>query len=282
MSSILSSIEKVIVGEVKLSASRTLAYRAFGNGFPVLFFPGNLNSRYFRPAWGATEVIAEKCGVRVIVVDRPGVGFSSLPPIESYNEFAELIAEFVSVTKLESLGLLGFSSGGPYAAACACRLNSKVNKLVLVSADGEYANPDLNVDPTLIYGMTSDLVLSNSEKIARDNCKKLFSSYETMKNEERKKIALFDLEEATRFGYLGVAQDCILENLPWTFKRPENQSFSVQIIHGEDDESVPVRVAQWYVTQFENSTLQIISGENHSLIRRKWQDILKIFSRSNL
>ena len=68
------------LGQYPLS-KRTLAFRAFGSGYPVLFFPGNLNSRLFRAGWEATEVLAGKYNLRVVMVDRPGVGDSSLPVV---------------------------------------------------------------------------------------------------------------------------------------------------------------------------------------------------------
>lgn len=69
-----------LLGEFPLER-RTLSYKAVGAGEPVLFFPGNLNSRLFQPAWELSEQIALNRRVRVITIDRPGVGLSSLPPV---------------------------------------------------------------------------------------------------------------------------------------------------------------------------------------------------------
>jgi pimeloyl-ACP methyl ester carboxylesterase len=58
---------------------RIVSYRAFGQGYPLIFLPGNLNSRFFQPAWENSENIALKAGFRVIIVDRPGYGASTGP-----------------------------------------------------------------------------------------------------------------------------------------------------------------------------------------------------------
>jgi hypothetical protein len=70
------------LGEIPLS-NRILAYRAFGQGHPLFFFPGNLNSRLFRAGWEKTEAIATKYNFRIIMIDRPGVGCSSLPVVST-------------------------------------------------------------------------------------------------------------------------------------------------------------------------------------------------------
>jgi pimeloyl-ACP methyl ester carboxylesterase len=75
------------LGEVPLT-NRLVAYRAFGKGpHTLLFFPGNLNSRWFRAAWEKTESIAIKHNFRVVMVDRPGVGASSLPVVSMSIEW---------------------------------------------------------------------------------------------------------------------------------------------------------------------------------------------------
>ena len=44
----------------------------YGQGFPVVFLHGNLNSRLFAPSWGKTEVETMAAGCRIIAIDRPG------------------------------------------------------------------------------------------------------------------------------------------------------------------------------------------------------------------
>lgn len=158
----------------------------------------------------------------------------------------------------------------------------RVATLSLISADGEYANPSLNVSiPTMYQGRTRDDLVHQNEEFAETVASHLRASYESMKNEARKRMAIVDLNEAVRKGTKGVAKDCILETEPWSFHIPEELPFMTHIYHGKADEAVPVRVAEWYGLQIKPSTLHLIEGENHSLIRRHWDEILSnIFAKT--
>jgi pimeloyl-ACP methyl ester carboxylesterase len=194
---------------------------------------------------------------------------------ESYLEFATIIDEFTTVLNIHRFSLIGFSSGGPYAVACAAKLASRVMSLTLIAADGEYANPELGVEiPTMYGGFSREDLLKSSEDIAQANAKNLAGSYESMANEARKLIALQDIHESVKNGFKGVARDCILETQPWDFVFPKSVGFPIDIYHGTNDESVPVKVAEWYGSFLPSSKLHLLEGENHSLIRRKWEDIL--------
>jgi len=151
----------------------------------------------------------------------------------------------------------------------------------LISADGEYANPELGVDIASIYGGNTRADLEkNHEAITKANADNLAHSYESMKNEERKRIAKADLAEAVKHGFRGVARDCILETQRWDFAVPQDWQVKTHIFHGTQDESVPLKVAQWYSSILPNSELHVVEGENHSMIRRKWEDVLKAISSS--
>lgn len=182
---------------------------------------------------------------------------------------------------MKSFGLIGFSSGGPFAVACASKLADRVTGLALVSPDGEYANPDLGLDiPTVYGGYSRDELLKDSEAFAQTNAANLDKSYDSMKNEERKKMAKADLKEAIKKGFQGVSRDCLLETQRWDFVVPPDWSFPVNIYHGTKDESVPVKVAEWYRSFLPRTELHLLEGENHSLIRRHWDSILSGLSTS--
>ena len=109
---------------LRLRDGRSLAWRMYGaeNGFPIVFFHGNLNSRLFEPAWDATQAATEAAGARVIAVDRPGYGLSDYVGDDSVLATAARTTKAViNALGVSSFGVVGLSAGGPFAAACLAR-----------------------------------------------------------------------------------------------------------------------------------------------------------------
>ncbi|WP_229840780.1 alpha/beta fold hydrolase [Streptomyces brasiliensis] len=80
-------------------------------------------------------------GVRLITVDRPGLGASSADDGWTLRDWALGIREFAQVQRAEGMAAIGFSMGAPFALACgAARVVTGVS---LVSATDELAHPAL-------------------------------------------------------------------------------------------------------------------------------------------
>lgn len=115
-----------------LPDKRVLGYATFGSTsstahtiFKCHGWPASRNEGCF------IEEHAQRHNVRLICIDRPGLGLSSPNPkgtILSHVEDMKLLSENL---KLKSYGVLGVSGGGPYALACAYALPA--NKLKIVS-----------------------------------------------------------------------------------------------------------------------------------------------------
>ena len=200
---------------------------------------------------------------------------------KSYSAFAEIIQELITAIQVRDIGIIGFSSGGPYALACACHLKSVTSCLVLVASAGEYATPTIGITiPEMYMGLTRQDIEARNDEISVTLSKQLLEQYESMTNESRKIMAKKDLQESILQGYAGVGNDRILETQPWDFKVLSPFNFPVHIYHGTDDESVPPKVAEWYSKLLEPSTLHMLPKENHSLIRRHWDVILSHINES--
>jgi pimeloyl-ACP methyl ester carboxylesterase len=73
----------------------------------------------------------EQC-VRIIAVERPGLGLSSPQPGRKLTDHATDIHELAAHLNLDSYGIVGVSGGGPYALACAYSLPPEKLKSVSV------------------------------------------------------------------------------------------------------------------------------------------------------
>jgi pimeloyl-ACP methyl ester carboxylesterase len=115
-----------------LPDGRRLAYAEFGDpeGRPVLFLhamPG-----YRRNIW-ATDAELRSAGVRLIAPDRPGVGRSTPQPRRLLLDWPDDVRQLADALALECFAVVGFSNGGPHAAACAFKLGPRVSGTALVA-----------------------------------------------------------------------------------------------------------------------------------------------------
>ena len=98
------------VEHVVLSDGRKLAYEQFGaeNGVPVIYNHGWPSSRLeCRPL----APIAEKTGVRLISVDRPGMGGSDFQPNRALLDWPNDISQLADHLCLDKFHILGVSGG---------------------------------------------------------------------------------------------------------------------------------------------------------------------------
>ncbi len=120
-------------GTVTLADGRTLRWDEHGDpaGAPALFFHGGGHSRrYIHP----DETAARERGLRVITVDRPGIGGSSPDPKRTIGSWAADVEGLADELELDSFTVLGHSMGGPFAVAVAAAIPDRVRSLVLVGA----------------------------------------------------------------------------------------------------------------------------------------------------
>jgi len=125
---------------LELNDGRRLCYSELGdhNGTPMFYCHGFPSSRL--EAGFAAEA-AQKHHVRLIAVDRPGLGQSSPQPDRQFKDFPDDIIALADHLNIDRFSLVAVSGGGPYAMACAEQYPGRVDKLVLICALGSY-EPD--------------------------------------------------------------------------------------------------------------------------------------------
>lgn len=126
-------------GTLRLQDGRRLAWAEWGpeRGTPVLLCPGAATSRSL--GFGGDDV--DSLGIRLISLDRPGLGGSDPRPGRTLDDWAQDVAEFIASHGLARPAIVGFSQGAPYALACAAA--GLVRAAAIVSGTDELARPTM-------------------------------------------------------------------------------------------------------------------------------------------
>ena len=108
-----------VEGTVAVGRFRRLGFAEFGpaEGRPVGWLHGTPGARRQIP--DSARTLAEELGVRIVGIDRPGVGSSTPHRYGSLLDFATDLSKVADHLGFERFGIIGLSGGGPYAlAAC--------------------------------------------------------------------------------------------------------------------------------------------------------------------
>ena len=122
-----TKLEKAHVGDI------TIAYKVFGEGYPLVLIMGYSGTMDFWQSQVLTELSRR---YRVIIFDNRGMGktTSSQEPF-SIEQFADDTAGLLDVLGIAKAHVLGWSMGTTIAQELALRHPEKVNKLILYAAD---------------------------------------------------------------------------------------------------------------------------------------------------
>ncbi len=117
---------------LRLRDGRALSYLEVGapDGTPVIHCHGNPSSRL------EVLLLAEQATslkVRLIGLDRPGIGYSDPKPGYGLLDWPDDVAELADRLGLDRFAMSGLSGGGPFALACAYKMPERLTACGLIS-----------------------------------------------------------------------------------------------------------------------------------------------------
>jgi pimeloyl-ACP methyl ester carboxylesterase len=284
---------------IQLSDGRTLAYLDIGNpeGRPLFYFHGGPGSRLEGLLF---DELNQQLGIRMITTDRPGFGLSDLQKDRTYLDWPDDVRELADRLDINRFAVLGWSSGGPHAAAVAYGIPQRLTVAAIVAGEGPYESDDFpqsvqssaafsgsRVNKLFIWSANNGswlmrtfftlariLIFSDpvgfaggsigSEMIGKD--KQLFARHEFIAS----------MVEALRQGAEGWTREYTIERQDWPFKLEDIHAPKVLVFHGEEDRGVHPSIAEYVsmrIPSCEEAT--IYPGEGHSVVYYRYEDIIQ-------
>jgi len=275
-------VEPRVEGILRLPDGRRLGFVEFGaaRGRPVFWFHGTPGARRQIPH--AARIAAHVRGVRLIGVDRPGVGYSTPHLYRSVRDWANDFAVVVDRLGVDQCGIIGLSGGGPYALACCAALPDRVSAAAVLGGVAPTKGSDAAVDG--VVGRTAifaplltrlrgpaALGLAGVIWAMRPFTSQIYELYALVSPEgdrllfarpEIKTMLLDDIHSGSWPGMRGPVFDLILFWRPWGFSLSD-VCVPVHFWHGDADNIVPLAHGQHMASLVRGATVTVRAGESH-------------------
>ena len=271
-----------VEGTILVRGGRKLGFAEFGplRGRPVLWFHGTPGARRQIPE--SARIAAFELDVRLIGIDRPGVGLSTPHLYDSILDFTTDLEIVLDQLGLGRIAVVGLSGGGPYALAAAHAFPDRIAAVGIlggvVPTRGDEAIAGglvgllARLSPVLPpLRVPMSLALGALVRLVRPVASTVFDAYASLSPEgdrrvfgrpEIKAMFLDDLVGNSRRGLSAPVYDLILFTQHWGFS-VKTISVPVAWWHGDADYIVPLVQAHQIVPLIPIGELFVRRGESH-------------------
>jgi pimeloyl-ACP methyl ester carboxylesterase len=269
-------------GTVRVHGRRRLGIAEWGpaSARTLVWLHGTPGARRQIPQ--EARLLATERGIRVIGIDRPGVGLSDPHLYGSVADFMPDLELVVDQLGVEDFSVVGLSGGGPYTLAAAAYFGDRVPSVGVlggvVPSVGPHAvsgglvglvKPLAPLMPLVRRPMGS--ALTGFVRVLKPFGGQALELYakvsppgdrEVLLRPEFKAMFLDDLTENGGRSMRAFIPDGILFTRAWGFD-PTLSTTPVHWWHGDADNIVPFAHAEQFVPQLANATLYVRPGQSH-------------------
>jgi pimeloyl-ACP methyl ester carboxylesterase len=269
-------------GNVAVSADRQIGFAEFGDpqGRAIFWLHGTPGARRQIPA--EARAYAELEHIRLIGVDRPGIGSSTPHQYPNVLAFAADLRVIADTLGIDHFAVIGLSGGGPYTLATAAAMPERVVAAGVLGGVAPYVGPDTigsglmdlgsRVAPVLeVAGLPIRLVAGTLIKFLGPVASPALEIYARLSPEgdrrllsrpEFKAMFLDDLLNGSRKQLAAPFADVIVFVRDWGFRLDEVK-VPVHWWHGDKDHIVPFEHGRHAVSLLPDATMTVLPGESH-------------------
>lgn len=274
-----------------LPDGRQLGFAEFGSpdGTPILYFHGLPGSRLEA---GHLHSVALLNHYRLIGIDRPGMGLSSVHLKRSILSWADDVESFADYLGLKKFSIVGHSGGAPFVAACAYKIPNRLNGVAIVSGMAPFEIPEATASltrgqrfinraiqampwvATVMVKLMS--MILKKPAMQKQMLKQLPEVDQRVFRDSGSNQAFIGATlEAFRHGVVGVSQEIQLTLKPWGFDIASIKC-PVTIWQGSLDKQAPEAHAKLYAKLIPNAKLTFFKNDGHlSLLINHGEEILR-------
>jgi pimeloyl-ACP methyl ester carboxylesterase len=271
-----------VEGTVGLGGKRRLGFAEFGppDGRAVVWLHGTPGARRQIPH--EARAYAEREGVRIVGIDRPGIGSSTPHLYSSLVHFADDLEIIAERLDLDPLVVIGLSGGGPYALAAGHALPHRVKAVGVLGGVAPTVGVDAIGGGLVALGRrTAPLLkvarvpigvgLTGAIRVAKPFASGALDLYARLSppgdrallaRPEFKAMFLDDLLNGSRKQISAPLADVLLFSKHWGF---EVADVKVPVVwwHGDDDHIIPFDHGVHLVERLPDAELRVLPGESH-------------------
>jgi pimeloyl-ACP methyl ester carboxylesterase len=270
-------------GCIVLPDGRRLAYAEFGdpNASQIIIHHHGIPSCRLD---GETFIEPLKCrpGVRLYVLDRPGIGASDPYCCKSFLNWPADVNCFVDALKIDKFAVMGASGGTPYALAVARAMPERVTVVSIACPMAPLEAVGYKTGSGALGAMLADRhpVLSramlgyfaNAER-RRPNRMPLLAKvsaapdHNLLRDPAERQFLAHIVDEAFRQGPAQMSREAALLTEPWDCWLPEVRTH-VNIYSGCEDRIAPPVMARYLASRLPDAQLTLFPGEAHLSLGR--------------
>jgi pimeloyl-ACP methyl ester carboxylesterase len=279
---------------LRLASSRILAWSEFGcpDGLPVLFFHSNGSSRLEASLFHEQ---AKQSGLRLIAVDRPGIGKSEFCFSSTPEPFGHDLVELLDHLALTSVSTLTLGHGAVYALALArldpARIKGQISlgaipcgPLHTSGAGGLRPWMNKGVATLVRHGWTLRELFDRKttgnyiDTLRRELCK---YDRRALNSSELRRILVLDRREALSQGSRGVAQDESMGFAPFDYQLAK-LTLDVDFWQGRGDDERVGRSSVLLAQQLPKGRAHIVTRQGYFFFLENATQILNRCSTTRL
>lgn len=267
---------------MQVRGQRRLGFAEFGDphGRAMLWMHGTPGARRQIPE--EARVLAAAEGIRLVGLDRPGIGSSTPFVYDDVLDFTSDLEIFLDRLGIGELGVIGLSGGGPYTLAAGYAFPDRVRALGVLGGVAPTVGDDAiagglvalggRVRPLVSAGRVPlGFALTQVLRVLRPFASPSIGLYARLSPEgdrrllsrpEFKAMFLDDLLNGSRKQMSAPLADVLLFTKHWGFALSDVK-VPVAWWHGDHDHIVPFAHGQHVVSRLPEATLTVLHGESH-------------------